>query len=67
VMVWWSGGVTVEMVRGFSHQLKRSRRVEIAWIWVLLVVEGALEMALEMASSLWTMVSTGVTVRMVRW
>jgi hypothetical protein len=66
VVVWQSGGVMVEMVRGSSHQLKRSQRVEIAWSWKLLVVEGALEMALEMASRLWIMVSAGVMVRMVR-
>jgi hypothetical protein len=55
------------MVHGSSHQLKKSRRVEIAWSWALLVVEGALEIALEMASRLWTMVLAGVTVGMVRW
>jgi hypothetical protein len=53
-VVWWSGGVTVVMVCGSSHRLKRSRRVEIACSWALLVVEGALKMALEMASRLWT-------------
>jgi hypothetical protein len=29
-VVWRSGRVTVEMVRGSSHRLKRSWRVEIA-------------------------------------
>jgi hypothetical protein len=28
-VVWWIGGVTVVMVRGSSHQLKRLRRVDI--------------------------------------
>ncbi len=55
-----------EVVRGSSHQLKRLQRVEIAWSLALLVVEGALVMALEMASRLWTMVLAGVTVGMVR-
>jgi hypothetical protein len=65
-VVWRSGGVEVEMVRGSSHQLKRSWRVEIAWSWALLVVEGALEISLEMASRLWTMVLTSVMVGMVK-
>ena len=56
----------VVIVRGSSHQLKRSHRVDIAWSWALLVVEGALVMELKMASRLWTMVSAGVMVRMVR-
>ncbi len=58
--------VTVVLVRSSSHQLKRLRRVDIAWSWALLVVEGALVMALEMASRLRTMVLAGVTVGMVR-
>ena len=66
VVVRQIGGVMVVMVRGSSNQLKRSRRVEIAWSWVSLVVEEALVMALEMASRLWTMVLAGVMVRMVR-
>jgi hypothetical protein len=65
-VVWRIGGVTLVMVLDSSHQLKRSRRVEIARSWASLVVEGALVMALEMASRLWTMVSAGMTVRMVR-
>jgi hypothetical protein len=65
-LIWRIDGVTVVLVRGFSHQLKRSRRVDIAWSWALLVVEGALVMALEMASRLWTMVSAGMMVGMVR-
>ncbi len=65
-VVWRIGGVMVVMVCGSSHQLKRSQRVGIAWCWVLLEVEGALVMALEMASRLWTMVLAGVTVGMVR-
>jgi hypothetical protein len=64
--VWRSGGVTVGMVCGSSHQLKRSRRVDIAWSWALLVVDGELVKALEIASRLWTMVSASVTVGMVR-
>jgi hypothetical protein len=44
----------VVMVRDSSHQLKRLQRVDIAWSWALLVVEGALVMALDMASRLWT-------------
>ena len=63
--VWRIGGVSVVLVRGSSHQLKRLRRVDIAWSWALLVVEGALVMALEMASRLWTIVSAGVKVGMV--
>ncbi len=63
VVVWRIGGV---LVHGSSHQLKRLQRVEIAWSWASLVVEGALVMALEMVSRLWTMVSAGVTVGMVR-
>ncbi len=66
VAVWRCGGVAVRMVRGSSHQLKRSQRVEIAWSWASLVVEEALVMAFEMASRLWTMVLASVTVGMVR-
>jgi hypothetical protein len=62
-VVWRIGRV---LVRGSPHQLKRLRRVEIAWSWVSLVVEGALMMVLEMASRLWTMVLAGVTAGMVR-
>jgi hypothetical protein len=56
----------VVLVHGSSHRLIRLQRVDIAWSWALLVVEGALVMALEMASRLWTMVLAGVMVRMVR-
>ncbi len=56
----------VVLVRGSSHWLKRLRRVDIVWSWALLVVERALVMALVMASRLWTMVSAGVMVGMVR-
>jgi hypothetical protein len=62
-VVWRIGGVTVGLVHGSSHQLKRLRRVDIAWSWVLLVVEGALVMALEIVSRLWTVVLAGVTVK----
>jgi hypothetical protein len=58
--------VAVVMAHGPSHQLKRSQRVEIAWGWALLVVEGTLVMALEMAFRLWTIVLAGVTAGMVR-
>jgi hypothetical protein len=51
VVVWRIGGVTVVMVRGSSHQLKRLRRVDIAWSWALLVVEGALAMVLEIVKA----------------
>ncbi len=60
--VWRCGRATVEMVRSSSHQLKRSRILEIVWSWALLVVEGALVMALEMALRLWTIVLASVTV-----
>ncbi len=63
-VVWQIGEVTVVMVHGSSHQLKRLQRVDIAWSWASLVVEGALVMALEMASWLWTMVLAGVMVGM---
>ncbi len=62
-VVWRIGGV---LVHGSSHQLKRMRRVEIAWSWASLVVEEALVMVLEMVSRLWTMVLAGVTAGMVR-
>ena len=61
------GGGGGGFICGASHWLKRSRRVEIACSCASLVVEGVLEMALVMASRLWTMVSAGVTVGMVRW
>jgi hypothetical protein len=64
--VWRSGRVTVGMVHGSFHQLKRLGRVDIAWSWALLEVKGALVMALEIALRLCTMVSAGVTVGMVR-
>ncbi len=47
-VVWLIGGVTVVLVHGSSHQLKR-QRVDIAWSWALLVFEGALVMELEMS------------------
>ncbi len=65
-VVWRIGGVAVVLVGGSSHQLKRSRRVDIAWSWAPLVVEGALVMALEIALRLWTIVLAGVMVGMVR-
>jgi hypothetical protein len=34
------GGVTVVLVLGPSHQLKRLRRVDIAWIWASFVACG---------------------------
>ncbi len=46
--------------------MKRSWRVEIACSCASLVVEGVLEMALVMASRLWTMAFAGVKVGMVR-
>ncbi len=66
VGVWRFGGVVVAGMHGSSHKLKRLRRVEIACSWAPLVVEGVLVMVLEMASRLWTMVSAGVTVGVVR-
>ncbi len=50
----------------FLPPTEGSWRVDIAWSWASLVVEGALVMALEMELRLWTMVSAGVTVGMVR-
>jgi hypothetical protein len=46
------GGVVLMIGCGSSHQLKRLQRVEIVCSWALLVVEGALLMALEMVSRL---------------
>ncbi len=53
-------------VWGAFHWLKRSQRVKIACSCASLVVKGVLAMASVIASRLWTMVSVGVTIGMMR-